>query len=302
MTLQKLKSYMMPIALIIGCIFYKYLCILSFLTPYLIAIMLFVSYCNISWRDIKVTKLHLILLFIQIVGGICVFLVIYPFNHIIAQGSMICILAPTATSAVVITGMLGGNTGSLTSYTIASNTAVAIVAPLLFSWIDANGLHISFWGSLLNISQRIFILLLFPLLLSILLGKYFPRIHRQVQKKQSISFYLWTIALVIATAKTIKFIADQGTENYITEIILGIAALVVCVAQFVIGKYIGTKYNDRIAGGQGLGQKNTILSIWMSQSYLNPISSIAPGTYILWQNIVNSYQIWKKINRGKNNI
>ncbi|MDR0371845.1 MAG: transporter, partial [Prevotellaceae bacterium] len=28
--------------------------------------------------------------------------------------------------------------------------------------------------------------------------------------------------------------------------------------------------------------------------YLNPVSSIGPGTYVLWQNIVNSYQIWRK--------
>jgi len=41
-----------------------------------------------------------------------------------------------------------------------------------------------------------------------------------------------------------------------------------------------------------LGQKNTILAIWMAQMYLNPISSIAPGAYVLWQNIINSYQVW----------
>jgi hypothetical protein len=32
----------------------------------------------------------------------------------------------------------------------------------------------------------------------------------------------------------------------------------------------------------------------MAQSFLDPISSIAPTAYIVWQNFVNSYQIWKK--------
>jgi len=57
---------------------------------------------------------------------------------------------------------------------------------------------------------------------------------------------------------------------------------------------IGKRYDDTVAGGQGLGQKNTILAIWMAQMYLNPIASIGPGAYVLWQNIINSYQVWLK--------
>lgn len=47
------------------------------------------------------------------------------------------------------------------------------------------------------------------------------------------------------------------------------------------------------AGGQSLGQKNTVLAVWMAQSFLDPISSIAPTAYIVWQNFVNSYQIYR---------
>lgn len=31
----------------------------------------------------------------------------------------------------------------------------------------------------------------------------------------------------------------------------------------------------------------------MAQSFLDPISSIAPTAYIVWQNFVNSYQIYR---------
>jgi BASS family bile acid:Na+ symporter len=70
--------------------------------------------------------------------------------------------------------------------------------------------------------------------------------------------------------------------------------LIVCISQFLIGRSIGKQYNDTVASGQGLGQKNTILAIWMAQMYLNPIASIGPGSYVLWQNIINSYQVWLK--------
>ena len=49
-----------------------------------------------------------------------------------------------------------------------------------------------------------------------------------------------------------------------------------------------------MAGGQSLGQKNTVLAVWMAQSFLDPIASIAPTAYIVWQNFVNSYQIYRK--------
>jgi len=43
-----------------------------------------------------------------------------------------------------------------------------------------------------------------------------------------------------------------------------------------------------------LGQKNTVLAIWMAVTYLNPLSSVGPGSYVVWQNIINSWQLWKK--------
>ncbi|MDD2603048.1 MAG: transporter, partial [Prevotella sp.] len=41
-----------------------------------------------------------------------------------------------------------------------------------------------------------------------------------------------------------------------------------------------------------LGQKNTSFAIWVATAFLNPLSSVGPGCYILWQNIINSVEIW----------
>ena len=112
--------------------------------------------------------------------------------------------------------------------------------------------------------------------------------------KRNLSFYLWSFALIVVTARTTAFIIEQGSSNLLIEIMLALGALFFCVFQFWIGRRVGRKFNDTVAGGQGLGQKNTVLAIWMSQVYLNPLSSIAPGAYVLWQNSVNSWQIWRQ--------
>lgn len=283
----------MPIAMLTGIILHKYMGEIAFLTPYLIAIMLLITYCNISFKDIHFSRLHLWLICIQIFGSIAVFLLLSPLNPVIAQGAMICILAPTATSAPVITGMLGGNVASLTAYSLLCNMVIVIVAPIIFAFtgeIESASFTHSFW----IVFQKVFILLFLPFFGALLLQRLLPRVHNEIQKAKSLPFYLWSIALVIITGKTVQFIIDQENPNYIVELSVALVALIVCIVQFLIGRRLGRIYGDTVAGGQGLGQKNTILAIWMAQTYLNPIASIGPGAYVLWQNVVNSYQVWRK--------
>jgi BASS family bile acid:Na+ symporter len=108
------------------------------------------------------------------------------------------------------------------------------------------------------------------------------------------SFYLWVTALTVVTGTTVDFLINRDNTDYKTETGLLILSLILCCLQFVAGRRIGKHYGDPISSGQGLGQKNTILGIWMAQTYLHPLTAIAPAGYILWQNIINSRQLYKK--------
>jgi BASS family bile acid:Na+ symporter len=87
---------------------------------------------------------------------------------------------------------------------------------------------------------------------------------------------------------------QQNSADYKTEMGLLIVSLVLCCLQFLTGRRIGKHYGDAVSAGQGLGQKNTILAIWMAQTYLHPLTAIAPAGYIIWQNIINSYQLYRR--------
>jgi len=290
---KKLRPYMMPFAMTLGAIFYQFFGLLSFLTPYIIFIMLFFTYSKLKLSQIRLSRLHLWLILIQIAGSLTVFLLLSGMNITVAQGAMICMLAPTATSAPVITGMLKGNVESLTAYSLISNLCVALFAPVIFSFVGINQ-SLPFILSFADIIRPMFTLLLLPLLLAMFLRRVSPAFTDKVSQYSGISFYLWSMALMIVTGRTVGFIMNQSDGSYLTEILVALAALVVCVNQFIVGRGIGKHYKDTVAGGQGLGQKNTILAIWMAQTYLNPIASIGPGAYVLWQNIINSYQVWRK--------
>lgn len=285
----------MPIAMTLGIIFYPWLSKLAFITPYLIFIMLFFTYSKMKFSQIRLTKMHYILISIQIIGSVAVYFALRPINEILAQGAMICVLAPTATSAPVITAMLGGSVESLMAFSLLSNMTIIVGAPIFFSFIGEYQ-QVSFWASFLSIARQVTLLLFVPLVIAYVLRKFLPKVTDEIGKHSSISFYIWTIALMIVTARTVKFISIQGSDSYLIEVLLAIATFFICALQFYFGRKIGRKYEDTVAGGQGLGQKNTVLAIWMSQIYLNPLASVGPGAYVLWQNAVNSYQVWRRRN------
>lgn len=284
---------MMPIAMIIGILFYPIFGKLAFLTPYLIFTMLFLTYSNMDFQKIRLSKLHFILLSIQLFGSIAAYFALRGYNEILAQGAMICILIPTATSAPVITEMLDGNVESLTIYSLLSNVTLMIISPILFSFMGTYQ-EVPFFESFLKIFQQIALLLFVPLLIAFFIKKTATDFSKKIARKSNLSFYFWTFALIIVVARTVEFIQLQSSKDYQIEILLGIVALFACGLQFYFGKKIGSKFNNTIAAGQSLGQKNTILAIWMSQIYLDPIASIGPGAYVIWQNIFNSYQVWRK--------
>lgn len=284
---------MLPLAMLSGALFYSFIQKLGFLTPYLIFSMLFITYCRLSFHDLKFCRLHYWLLTIQILGSIGIYSALVWFDPLVAEGSLICVLAPTATAAAVITGMLGGSVASIAAFTLISSTMVAIVSPFIFALLG-HGEGISFWKALIHIGYQVIPLLVLPFVCALLLEKFLPAFHRQLKKLQVLSFYLWAVGLTIVTGKTVYFITRQDSANTIEEWWIAGFSLIICIGQFVLGRWIGRHYGDAVSGGQGLGQKNTILAIWMAQTYLSPLSSIGPASYVLWQNTINSWQLWRK--------
>jgi len=284
--------------MITGALTYKWISHLSFLMPYLLFVMLLLTFCKISFKDIKFHPAHLWLLLIQLGGSVGLYYLLLPFDKVIAQGAMLCMLAPTATAAAVITGMLGGNVGFLTAYTLFCNVAVAVAAPIYFSLTGVNE-ELTFIQSVLYICQKVLPILILPLIIAIALRFLTPKVHKVLLGISKLSFYIWISALTIVTGTTVKFMLNQSSADFSTEVGLLAVSLILCCLQFIVGRCIGRRHGDPISSGQGLGQKNTVLSIWMAQTYLHPLTAIAPAGYILWQNIINSYQLYRKNNKSK---
>jgi len=289
---QNIKTLLLVGAIIIGFTFHEFFAQFNKVTPVFLFFMLFFAFCSVNLNEVRIRKEYFFLIIYQVGVSIGVYFLVKQYDEILAQGVMICILAPTAVAAVVMSSMLGANVISVISYSLLINLVISIVAPVYFSIMETPE-QFPFWISVKNIIFKVFPLLLLPMILAILIKKISLQFSEKLKKISGISFYIWIISATIVMGNTMKFILVQDSKNNLTLLLLILASLVLCIFQFIFGYYIGKKYKDELACTQYMGQKNTILAIWMAQTFLNPISSIAPAAYVLWQNFVNTFQLWK---------
>ena len=309
--LNFLKNWTLPIAMLAGALGYFVFANFTFLeptkpfvntfiayiTPFLIFAQLLLTFCKVDWRELMPSPWHGWLLLFQVVSAsaLAALLIFIPMDgsyREVFEAAMVCLICPTATAAAVITGKLGGSASSLTTYTLLSNILAAIAVPLIFPLVEPHA-DITFFTAFLKILGKVFPLLLFPFFLALFFRYVLPKVHHFLLGFHDLAFYLWGMALAIVTGQTVKSLMTSDVSGSV-QILIALAGFITCALQFYLGKRIGTIYKDRISAVQALGQKNTVLAIWMAYTYLDPVSSVGPGSYVLWQNIFNSWQLWKK--------
>lgn len=291
--MHKIRPYVLPIAIVLGLLFHSWCGVLKVAVPYLIFSILLLNFAAVDVKKMRFSKMYLWLMLYQIGVSIGMYYLLMTFNasEMLAQGVMLGVLCPVAASVVVISCMLGANRETVTSYTIIGNLMVAIVAPIYFSFIG-NHQEIPFWTSFWMILGKIGTIIALPFFVALTTQVVMPKVHDLLCKIKGVSFYLWSVALTITLGQTIDFMFMEGKENLPAIIWLGVFSIAFCVVQFALGKYIGHKYGDIIAGGQLLGQRNSAMGIWMANTYLNPLAAIFPALYSVWQNLFNSIQLW----------
>lgn len=312
--LRFLKTWTLPLAMLAGAsAYFLYVSIpwldgthrlaaetVAVVQPLLLFAMLFLTFCRIELRELRLRRWHLRMVAVQLVlfAATAGVLVCFPDTHlrVLVESAMLCLLCPTATAAAVVTARLDGSAASITAYTVLINLAIALAAPLLLPLAHPHE-GLNFLAAFATIIRKVFPLLICPLLAAVLVRRWWPRLHAACAASANAAFYLWAVSLALAIAVTTKAIVhEQVHVGY--QLGIALVSLVCCLGQFLLGKRIGGRAGERIEGGQALGQKNTVFIIWMGYTFLSPITALAGGFYSVWHNVVNSYQLYKKAKKG----
>lgn len=270
------------------------------LLPVVIFLMLYVTFCKINLTDFRPRKWHFIL---QAIRVILSFLLVVAINlvhsveaRIVLEGVFICVICPTAAAAPVITEKLGGSIAGMTVYMIIANVFTSVIIPLFFPMVEKSA-DISFGYAFLAVLRRVLMVLVVPLVLALLTRHLLPAFVRKLQRVNNLAFYMWSFNLSIVMGLTLRMILSSTVTGF-TLVLLLTLPLLVALVLFSIGKAVGARYGDNVSGGQALGQKNTVVGIWLMMTFLNPIAVIAPCSYVIWQNLINALQLWYRNQHG----
>lgn len=268
--------------------------------PYGMFLILYVTFCKIELRDMRPRLWHLWLQLIR-VGTACLLAWVItmtpsPTQKLILEGVFICVICPTAAAAAVVTEKLGGSIASLTIFTIIDNLVTSVTIPLLFPLVEKEA-DIPFLATSLAVLRNVTVVLVAPLVLALLTRRIAPRLNARICRTRNFGFYMWCVNLAIVTGVTIHNILFSSV-SHTTLLWLLMLPLVVTLLLFATGKAVGRRYGENISAGQAMGQKNTVVAIWLTVTFLNPLAAVAPGAYVIWQNMVNSWQLWYKEKYG----
>ena len=310
------REFALPCSLVLGAVVYLIFANVPFLEPFgevvgphLISLMpvvlfclLYVTFCKIEIKEMKPKTWHFVLQLIRTSLAALMVLAIYLFGShydtkLVLEGAFICFICPTAAAVAVVTEKLGGSIGSLTTYTVIANVFTMIIIPTLFPMVE-KGADVSFLYMSMMVFRNVTTVLVVPLILALLSRRFLPKFVAQVKSVKDLGFYMWCFNLTILMGETLRNILHATVSGWILALLL-IVPLLVCLIQFCIGKAVGRHYGDSISAGQALGQKNTIVGIWLTLTFLNPLAAVAPGAYVVWQNLVNGWQLWYKEKYGK---
>ena len=311
------------LSMLIGALGYKWFLPLKPSLPWLIFFMLFFTFCKVNPLDLRLHKWHWVVLAAQLIFSLATYIGVYMLtgDRVLAQGLLLCFIMPTATAAPIIAGKMGGSIQNLTTFTLLSNFATAIIVPATFPLINPAA-DMTFWPAFTLILSRVAPLLLGPFFSAWAVRLFFQwRTHTKdfvlSHKIAQIPFYLWVTSIVVLTSVVTETVIHNFQAQLSNIIILLVSSFFVCLLQFGLGKLIGyylpapskgRDYQDvlinpaaapktmagvsSITAGQAFGQKNTSLGVWMAQTYLDPLAALGAAAYIIWQNLFNSAQLF----------
>ena len=313
-TARKIQNAMLPSAIVLGISLYLAYRWLPFLHPaghvlhqmasegqrLVIALLLFFQFVKVSPHDLQPRRWHIFALLFQvlcflILAGVTM-ITQGTVSRILLECAMLCLVCPTAAAAGVVTEKLGGSLAQTITYVVIINVAATFLIPMVIPLVRPSA-DMGFWAYVWHIALKIFPLLILPALIAWTLRYTTHKLQRWLMRLSRYAFYIWGVGLTLAMVLATRALILSHLPLWAVALVVAVS-LAACALQFAFGRFIGRKTEEgRTTAGQAMGQKNTGFLIWLGYNYMTPVTSVAGGLYAIWQNLFNSWEIYRKNSR-----
>lgn len=296
------------LSMVIGALGYRYLLPLAPILPWLIFFMLFFTFCKVNPLDLRLHKWHWVVLAAQLFLSLTTYLLTLSLSHnpVLAQGILMCFIMPTATAAPIIAGKMGGSIQNLTTFTLLSNFATALIVPATFPLINPAS-DMTFWPAFLLILSRVAPLLLGPFFSAWLIrigynyyqrkkylsaratsglsaprsvsasglsGEAGPKEFELSPGLAQIPFYLWVASIIVLSAVVTKTVIANFHSSLFIILCLLVSSFFACLLQFGLGKLIGYYLP---APSKGKDYQDVLINPAAAPTTMAGVSSITAG-------------------------
>ena len=279
-----MKTIIILIAIALGLGF-PVLSGLSWLIRPAVMLLLFFGFLVIKFEKEMLSKELFFIVAANLILPFPIYLITKQFGNDVSQAAFLVAATPTGVAVPVVIEFLHKKTHFAAMGVLMTNVVMAVALPIALPVISNYDGEIGVYHTVSSICFTVFT----PLVASIILRKFGGSIYSTAIRLKVVSLYIWAFAILLACAEASHFTVEY---NISSDILFdtGYVVLGVCAVNFIVGYLIGGKKYAR-ESGQVLGQKNTIFSVWIGITFLNPVSAIGPVCYIVIQNIYNCIQI-----------
>lgn len=261
---------------------------LSFLIRYCLMAMLFLSFLEIRFSGRLLRPVHLVVVVLNIALPLAVFAALRPLSADIALAAFAVAAMPTAAVAPAMAGFLHGNVPFVTAAVLLNNTVVALALPFTLPLVIGHQAEIE----VLEVAIPAVSIVFLPLFASLALRWGWPAAAARVQRLSHISFAFFLFTIFVAAASASRFAREQGSGALGLFAAIGLVSALICLLHFRLGQWIGRR-GLPVETGLSLGRKNTMFGIWLALTFISPVAAMGPMFYILFQNLYDSWQLYR---------
>lgn len=207
-------------------------------------------------------------------------------DHELGLAAFFCGITPTAIAAPVIISFLRGRVDYVVAAFLLTNVGIAALLPLLLPIVLGRPTPEAFAQVLGSVG----IVAFFPMALAWGVRRLHPAAAAWPERHRNLSFGMWVTTMFLITSNASEFLRGQADTPVPVLLQVAATSLLVCVANFALGRWIGGRPFGREAS-QALGQKNTAFTIYLALAHAGPIVALGPTCYVIWHNLWNSWQL-----------
>jgi len=282
-----LRPAMIVLPLVVGALLPQ-AATLSFLIRWLLVGMLFMVCLQLEIRELKPRSCHWTILAVNVVIGLAGYFLFRLLGYReLALVAFFTGITPTATAAPVIMNFLQGNVGFVVSGFVVTNVGVSLALAVLIP-LTVGDFSPDFF---LKVLENLLVIMVLPLILASIVRRLHPPAAQWPKRFRMLTLSVWSLLLFIVAAAAAKFLRGNTDLSFLSVAAIAGISAALCAINFTVGKFIVPKEFCR-EGSQTLGQKNTMLTLYLAMTFASPLAALGPTFYAIFHNLWNACQLF----------